>query len=36
MAKARTGKKGDCGGTPKVGKKGDKKPTGGGKGSKRK
>ena len=28
MAKA---KKGSCGGTPRVGKKGDAKPTGGGK-----
>ena len=26
------GKKGDCGGTPRVGKKGDPKPRGGGRG----
>jgi len=31
MAK-RTPKKGDCGGTPRVGKKGDPKPVGGGRG----
>jgi len=29
---ARTGKKGDCGGTPRVGKKGDSKPSRGGRG----
>ena len=29
MAASRKGKKGDCGGTPRVGKKGDQKPTGG-------
>jgi len=30
------GKKGDCGGTPRVGKKGDSKPTRGGRGRGRK
>ena len=34
MAKARTPKKGDCGGTPRVGKKGDPKPTRGGRNQK--
>ena len=29
---ARTGKKGDCGGTPRVGSKGDAKPSRGGRG----
>ena len=32
---ARSGKKGDCGGTPRVGKKGDSKPSRGGRGRKR-
>ncbi len=27
MAKTKSGKKGECGGTPRVGKSGDRKPT---------
>jgi len=27
MAKRKSGRKGECGGTPRVGKAGDKKPT---------
>ena len=35
-AKVKTGRKGECGGTPRVGKAGDKKPIGGGRGRNRK
>ena len=35
ISSVKSGRKGSCGGTPRVGKKGDKKPVGGGRGRKK-